>query len=32
MMKSEYKVKDGKITHNKAIKNFGGGIRYNGSL
>ena len=32
MIKSECKIKDGKISHNKSIKNSGGGIRCDGSL
>lgn len=32
MIKTECKIKDGKICHNKALKNSGGGIRCDGSL
>jgi len=32
MIKSECKIKNGKICHNKALKNSGGGIRCDGNL
>ena len=32
MIKSDCKIKDGKICHNKALKNSGGGIRIDGNL
>ena len=32
MIKTECKIKNGKICHNKALKNSGGGIRCDGSL
>ena len=32
MIKNDCKIKDGKICHNKALKNSGGGIRIDGSL
>ena len=32
MVKKECQIKDGKISHNKALKNSGGGIRVDGSI
>ena len=32
MIKSDCKIKDGKICHNKALKNSGGGIKIDGNL
>ena len=32
MVKKNFKIKNGKISHNKTLKNSGGGIRIDGSL
>ena len=32
MVKKNFKIKNGKISHNKTLKNSGGGIRVDGNL